>query len=137
MLVKEYVQRERARVAATRTLITEFHKTVKSTFQQLAKINKQHTADKEHVVKQLTDLANAVVAKLSPEASDDDVDQASELQSEINDLAMELEDIALTDTDIESLGADLKSMIGDVEPGFKGVLPKLSALERAAAKVGV
>ena len=134
MMTRDFARRTRERIAETRAALTRLRELSRETVKQLAKLDKQHAADRDRVYAKLGELADDVVDKLPEEAANNS-DRAYALQEQINDLAAEVEEISLAST--EDLGGMIGDTVSEAYASLKDAEVQLSKIERLATKLGV
>lgn len=133
MMTRDFAQRTRTRVAEARAVLTRLRETLR----QLAKIDKQHAADRTRLYDKLGEIADDVVEKLPEEATEFDVDRAYTIQEEINGLASEVDEVSLAGSAIEDLNAQLGDAIKDIYESLKVAEIQLAKVDRLGTKLGV
>lgn len=136
MMTKDFADRTRARIIEARTALTHLRDVGKDAIRQLAKLDKQHQADRDRLYEKLGELGEDVVDKLPEEAADSDVERAYALQEEINDLSAEVEDVSFAGYSLEDLDS-LFDAVAEVYKRLKAAEVQLSKMERLGAKLGV
>jgi hypothetical protein len=144
MIIRDFSERTRARLAETRARLAETRAVVaklrelsKGVILQVEKINKQHVADRTRVYDRLGQLADDVVDKLPEEATKADADRAYVIQGQINDLASDVDEVSLAGTALEDLSNVLADLTKEIYTHLKEAEVQLSKVERVGAKIGI
>ena len=137
MLTRDFAERTRTRFAETRAAIARFREAIKEAIRQVAKIDKQHVADRGRVYDRLGQLADDVVDKLPEEASEADAERAHAIQEQINDLSSDVDEISLAGSAVEDLGGMLGDTINEIYARLKEAESQLAKVERLGAKLGI
>ena len=137
MLTRDFAERTRTRFAETRAAIARFREASKEAIRQVAKIDKQHVADRGRVYDRLGQLADDVVDKLPEEASEADAERAHAIQEQINDLSSDVDEISLAGSAVEDLGGMLGDTINEIYARLKEAESQLAKVERLGAKLGI
>ena len=137
MMTRDFSQRTRERIAETRAALSRLREVNKEMLKQLAKIDKQHVADRSRLYDQLGELAEDMIEKLPEEASDSDSERAYALQEQINDLADVVEEIAIAGSTLEDLNSMLDEAVRDAYASLKQSEADLSKMERLGTKLGI
>lgn len=136
MIIRDFAERTRARITEVRAVLAALRETQKNAIKQLAKIDKQHIADRTRVYDRLGQLADDVVAKLPEEAADADSDRAYAIQEQINDLSADVDEISLAGSSTDDLNA-LGDMINEIYASLKETETQLAKVERLGTKIGI
>ena len=136
-MTRDFAQRTRERIAETRAALSRLREVNKKTLKQLAKIDKQHVADRSRLYDRLSELAEDMINKLPEEASEADSERAYALQEQINDLATDVEEISLAGSAREDLNSLLDEAIRDAYTSLKQSEADLSKAERLGTKLGI
>ena len=136
-MTSDFAERSRARITETRAVIAKLRDASKEAIRLLAKIDKQHVADRSRLYDQLGELAEDMIEKLPEEASDADSERAYALQEQINDLAADVEEIGIAGSTLEDLNSMLDEAIRDAYASLKQSEADLSKMERLGAKLGI
>ena len=136
-MTRDFAQRTRERIAETRAALSRLREVNKETLKQLAKIDKQHVADRSRLYDRLSELAEDMINKLPEEASEADSERAYALQEQINDLATDVEEISLAGSAREDLNSLLDEAIRDAYTSLKQSEADLSKAERLGTKLGI
>src|SRR5207244_5066123 len=118
-MTKDFATRTRARVAEARVAIERLREVGRETIRQLAKIDKQHVADRTRLYDKLGQIADDMTAKLPEEATDDDFNQAHAIQEQVNDLASEVDEVSLAGNSVEDLGGLFGDSIREIYRSLK------------------
>lgn len=137
MMIRDFAERTRARIAETRAVVTKLREANKDAVRQLTKIDKQHVADRTRVYDRLGQLADDVVGKLPEEASDADTEHAYAIQEQINDLSSDVDEVSLAGSSIEDLGGMLGDTINEIYAHLKEAETQLAKVERVGTKIGI
>jgi hypothetical protein len=127
-LMKDFAERTRSRITEIRGVLVKLRETSKDSIKQIAKIDKQHVADRGRIYDLLGKLADDLVEELPEEASDVDIEHAYALQEPINDLSADTEEISL----LGMAGEDLETSVSEA---ISGIYNSLKEAERQLAKV--
>lgn len=136
-MTRSFSERTRARIAEARAALAKLRETSKETIRQLAKLDKQHAADRDRLYEKLGEIANDVVDKLPEEATDSDSDRAYVIQAQVNDLAADVEEISLAASTIEDLGDMIRDAVDEAYASLKETEARLAKVEWIAAKLGI
>lgn len=136
-ITSDFAERSRARIAETRSVITKLRDASKEAVRQLAKIDKQHVADRVRVSERVGQIADDVVDKLSEEADDTAFDRAYVIQEQVNDLASDLEEVSLASSSVEDLEGLLSDTIKEIYASLKETESQLAKVERVGTKLGI
>lgn len=133
----DFAARSRARVAEIRAALTKLRELSRETRKQLAKIDKQHVADRSRVYDRIGRLAEDLVDKLPEDASDTDSDRAYALQEQINDLASDVEEISLASSAVEDVDGMLGDALREAYASLKESEVQLAKVERLGTTLGI
>ena len=136
-MTSDFTERARARVAETRAVITKLRDTSKEAIRQLAKIDKQHVADRVRVSERIGQLADDVVDKLPEDADETAVDRAYVIQEQVNDLASDLDEVSLASSTVEDLEGTLSDTIKEIYAALKEAESQIAKVERVGIKLGI
>ena len=137
MLTQDFARKTRERTVETRAALTRLRELTKETIKQLAKINRQHTAERDRLATKLSQLADDVVDKLPEEAAEDDYDRARAIQDQVNDLASDVEEISLAASAIEDFEVLAKDTVDEAFASLRETDMQLAKIERLAAKLAL
>ena len=137
MMTRDFAERTRTRFAETRAVIARLREASKEAIRQVAKIDKQHAADRGRIYDRLGRLVDDVVDKLPEEASETDVESAHAIQEQINDLSADVDEISLAGSTIEDLGGMLGDAIDEIYTHLKAAESQLTKVDRLGAKLGI
>lgn len=136
-MTSDFAERARARITETRAVITKLRDASKEAIRQLAKIDKQHVADRVRVSERIGQLADDVVDKLPEGADDAAFDRAYVIQEQVNDLASDLDEVALASSTIEDLEGALSDTIKEIYAALKEAESQIAKVERVGTKLGI
>ena len=136
-MTSDFAERARARVAETRAVITKLRDTSKEAIRQLAKIDKQHVADRVRVSERIGQLADDVVDKLPEDADDAAFDRAYVIQEQVNDLASDFDEVSLASSTVEDLEGTLNDTIKEIYAALKETESQIAKVERVGTKLGI
>ena len=137
MMTRDFAARTRERIAEARAALSRLRELNKETLKQLAKIDKQHVADRSRLYDRLGELADDMISKLPEEASEADSERAYVLQTQINDLAADVEEISIAGSALEDLNSMLDEAVRDAYASLKQSEADLSKMERLGTKLGI
>ena len=133
----DFAARTRARIAEMRAVLTEFRDLGGAATKRLSKLAKQQAADSNRVYGRLGALSDDATSDLSDDASDAELERAYARGEQINEVAADVEEISLAGGAVEDLAAVVRDAVDDVFSGLREAEAQVSALERAAAKLGL
>lgn len=136
-MTSDFAERSRARITETRLVITKLRDASKEALRQLAKIDKQHVADRGRVSERIGQLAEDVVHRLPEEADDAAFERAYVIQEQVNDLASDLDEVALASSTIEDLEGALSDTIKEIYAALKEAESQIAKVERVGTKLGI
>jgi len=136
-MTSDFAERSRARITETRLVIAKLRDASKEALRQLAKIDKQHVADRGRVSERIGQLAEDVVDRLPEEADDAAFDRAYVIQEQVNDLASDLDEVALASSTIEDLEGALSDTIKEIYAALKEAESQIAKVERVGTKLGI
>lgn len=137
MLIRDFVERTRARVVETRAVVVKLRELGKEAIRQVEKIDKQHNADRARVYDRLGQLAEDIVDKLPEGATIADSDRAHAIQEQINELSSDVDEVSLAGSSVEDLGAILGDAIKEIYALLKEAEIQLAKVDRLGTKIGV
>lgn len=137
MLIKDFAERTRARIAEAREIMTKLREARGAAIKLLVKLDKQHSSDRDRLSNTLSRFADDVYDPLPEEPSEAEFEHASKLQDRLLELAGEVDEVSLASSSIEELGQMLNDTLRETASRLKEAEQLLVKVERLGARLKV